>query len=125
MLAGRDIVQKLFLLIGAQFGDQRAGRQRGVQDRLGGQPAPNLGEHGHDLDLARLIRIEAQAENAGVGELAPDLAAPAQIRADDLDAALRVVGARQQVAGGVAEQGLLVAQLKVHGCLTIPEWWTR
>ena len=69
----------------------------------------------HDLDLARLVGVESQAENPGVGELSPHLAAPAQVGGDDLVAALGVVAARQQVAGGVAEQDLLVAQLKVHG----------
>jgi hypothetical protein len=96
-----------------------------VYDRFGRQPSPDLVEHHHDLDLSGLVRIEAEAENPGVGQLTPDLAAPAEIGADDLVAALRVIAARQQVAGGVAEQGLLVAQLKVHGCLTIPEWSTR
>jgi hypothetical protein len=92
-LAGRDVVELFFLGVGAQLGDQRTRSECSVQDRFGGQPAPGLGQHDHDLDLARFVRVEPEAENAGVGELAPDLAAPAQIGADHLVAALRIVGA--------------------------------
>ncbi|GLE50502.1 hypothetical protein ATCCBAA256_00960 [Mycobacterium montefiorense] len=124
-MAGRDVVQLFFLRVGAQLRDQRTRSKRRMQDRFGSQPAPGLGQHDHDLELARLVRVEAQAQDPGVGELTPNLAAPTEVGADDLDAAFRVIGARQQVAGRVAQQTLLVGQLKVHGCLTIPEWWTR
>ena len=43
----------------------------------------------------------------------------------DLVAGLDVVGARQHLAGDVAQQVLLVGQVEVHDVLTVPESWRR
>jgi hypothetical protein len=73
-----------------------------MYDGFGCQPAPDFDEHGHHFDLAGLIGVESQPENPGFGELRPHFSAPAQVGGDCLIAALGVVAAGQQVAGGVA-----------------------
>ena len=93
LLTRCDVVQQLLLRVAAKLGDQRTGRQCGVHDGLRCQPPPNLGEHHHDLDLARLVRVEAEAEDSGVGELTPDIAAPTEIGGNDFVASLGVIGA--------------------------------
>ncbi len=108
------LVEELLLLVGALLGDDRAGRQGRVQHRLRRQPATDLGEHQHDFELPGLQGVEAQPEDAGLGQLPPHLAAPTQVGLDDLIAPLGVVVVRQQIPGGVAQQFLLVAELKVH-----------
>ena len=76
-----DLVQQFLLRVAAQFGDQRTGRQRGVHDGFGRQPAADFGEHRHDLELPGLLGVEPEAQDPDVGELAPHLAAPAEIGA--------------------------------------------
>jgi hypothetical protein len=88
-LAGRHLIQQAPLGIGAQLGDQRAGRQCRVHHGLRRQPTPNLDEHQHDFDLATGIGIDAKAQNPDVGQPAPHLAAPAELGVDDLVAGLR------------------------------------
>ena len=68
-LTFRHLVEQLSLFIVAEFGDQHAGNQRGLRDRLRGQSPPDLGEHHHQLDLAGLLRIEAESEDPDLGEL--------------------------------------------------------
>ena len=109
-----DFVEQFLLRVVADLGDDRAGPQRRVHDGFGRQPAPDFGEHRHHFDLPGLVGVESESENPDLGQLRPHLAAPAQVGVDDLVAALGVIAARQQIAGGVAQQHLLVAQLKVH-----------
>ena len=109
-----DLVEQFLLGVVADLGDDRARSQRRMHDGFGRQPAADFGEYGHHFELAGLIGVESQSENAGFGQLRPHLFAPAQLGADDLVAALGVVAAGQQLAGGVAQQHLFVTQLKVH-----------
>ncbi len=122
-----DLAEQFLLGVGADLGDDRAGPQRGVHDGFGCQPATDFGEHRDHFDLPGLVGVESESQNPGFGQLCPHLAAPAQLGVDGLDAAFGVVAPRQQVAGGVAQQRLFFAELKVHvsSCLTSREWSTR
>ncbi len=118
-LTGGHVVEQRALRVGAEFGDHATRNQRRRRDRLGGQPAADLGHHNHDLDRAGFLGIEAQAQDADLGQLPPHVAAPAESRiercVDDLIPTLGVVAAGQHVARGVGQQLLLFGQVKVHG----------
>ena len=106
--AGGDLVEKRALPWRAEFGDQRSGPECPVQHRFGGQPPADLGEHHLDLVLPAGFLLEAEPQDADLGQLFPHITAEAE-------PTLGVVGTGEQVAGGVAEQNLLFAELKVHG----------
>ena len=89
-----DLPEQFFLGVAADLGDDRAGPERGVHDGFGCQPATDFGEHGDHFDLAGLLGVESKSENPGFGQLRPDLAAPAQLGVDGLDAAFGVVTPR-------------------------------
>ena len=120
-----DVVENRLLLIGARFGDQTAGNERCLRNRFRREPPADLGHDDHDLDGAGFVRIESKAEQAHFGELTPHLAVPSAIAFDDFVVARDVIVARQQVAGDIAQQLLLLCQIEVHYRLTIPEWSTR
>ena len=83
-LARRHVIEDLLLLVGAQLGDQTAGDQRRLRQRLRRQPPADLGHHHHDLDLTCLVGIESKAKQAHLRELLPHLAAPAEFTVGDL-----------------------------------------
>ena len=118
-LTGRHIVEQRTLLVSSMGSDHRAGNQCRSGDRLGGETSADLGHHHHHLDRTGLLGLEAESENADLGQLLPDLAAPAQFGVDSLVPTLGVVTASQHVAGGVGEHLLFVGQVKVHGRVPI------
>ena len=115
LLPAGHLVEQRALLGAAEFGDHTARDERGRGHRLGCQPPADLGHHDHDLDLAGLLGLETQSQDADFGQLTPHVAAPAQLGFDDLVAAFGVVAAGQHVACGVGQQLLLFGQVKVHG----------
>ena len=124
-LTGRDVVEDGLLLVGAQFGDQAPGDQRGVGDGFRRQALACLGQDHHVLDRTGFLGVEPEAEEADLGELVPDLAAPAEVALGHLVELGDVVAAGQHVARDVAQELLFFSQIEVHGWLTIPESWTR
>ena len=112
---GGHVVEKRPLLGATPFRDEAAGRQRRENDGLGRKSPPDLSHHHRDLDLSAGVLVEAEPEDPDLGQLVPHLAAPAQFGVGDLVAALLVVAARQQIAGGVTQQSLFVGQLEIHG----------
>ena len=64
-----DVVEQLLLLFGAHLSDEAAGDQRSACDRFRRKASTDFGHDGRDLDLARLLGIQAEPEDAHLGEL--------------------------------------------------------
>ena len=94
-----DVVEQPTLPDSAQFGDQAARDQRGVDDGLGRKVPPDLGHHHHELDLSARIVVETEPQDSDLGELVPHFPTPAEFCVGDLVAALLVVAARPAGCG--------------------------
>ena len=108
------IVEQCALWVGTVSGDHRAGDQCCRRDGFRRQPTTNFGHHRHHLDRSGLIRVEAQSQDADLGELLPDFPAPAEVGVDGLVPAFGVVAAGEHLTSGVGQHLLFFGQVKVH-----------
>ena len=113
-LAGGNIVEQCALFVGTVGGDHRAGDQGCRRDGFRSQSATDFGHHRHHLDRSGLIRVEAQSQDADIGELLPDFPVPAKVGVDGFVPAFGVVAAGKHLASGVGQHLLFFGQVKVH-----------
>ena len=107
------------LLLGrAAMAQEAAADHDGREIRLQQQRLAQRLHHDHGLDRAgaeaAVVFRERQAEQALLGELAPDRLAPAALLGAVLLARLEVVGVVQQPVDAFLEKPLLLGQIKIH-----------
>ena len=90
----------------------------GGEIRLQHQRLAERFHHDHGLDRAgaeaAIVFGERQAEQALLGELAPDAPAPAALLRAVFLARVEVVGISQQAVDAFLEKPLLLGQIKIH-----------
>ena len=107
------------LLLGRAAAAQEAAADHdGRQIRLQHQRLAHRLHHDHGLDRAgaeaAVVFRERQAEQALLGELAPDGFAPAALLRHVLLARVEIVGVVQQAVDAFLEKPLLLGQIKIH-----------
>ena len=65
---------------------------------------------------AAVLLVEGEPEQAELGVLLPQLAAPAEVGVEQLQAGVRVVALVEQAVHRVGEQALFLGQVEVHVC---------
>ena len=107
------------LLLGRTAAAQEAAADHdGGEIRLQHQRLAQRLHHDHGLDRAgaeaAVVFRERQAEQALLGELAPDRLAPAALLRRVFLARVEVVGVVQQPVDAILEKPLLLGQIKIH-----------